>query len=294
MPFVFPEVWTDCSGIDAPLIALKHMGVNFRVLAGSDIWRPAARFWHHHYGKWGASFCDDLTTRNNAEALQQTGRPDLYVAGFPCPSFSSAGLGRGANCAEGQVIASIIRFLRLALPACFLLENVCGLLHRHPEVLRWILTQLRSLGTKYLIDMRCMNSKDHGIPHNRDRVWIVGLRQDKVQHPFKWPGRWGCIELSHFLDPIVARPSLADDDLPARPGAKQNLLVALKEIAAQFKCNPLKKTFVVRIDNSLSWGPDWTDGIVSCMTVRNYQGQWLTDRGRRLACHEMARSLGAG
>ena len=215
--------------MDAPLMALKHLGIDFKVLAGSDSWGPAAKFWQHHHGKHAGGFYSDLTLRDHAEAVQRHGHPDLYVVGFPCPPFSRAGLHQGASVAEGQIIAHIIRFLKVALPACFILENVCGLLHQHAGTLRWILKSLRSLSNciDYAIDMRRLNCKDHGIPHHRDRVWIVGFRKDRIQRPFCWPVAWGSIDLSHFLGPARKKPSLANNDLPSRPGARTNLIVAL-------------------------------------------------------------------
>ena len=121
--------------MDAPLIALKQLGVNFEVLAGSELWEPAQNFWRHHHGSTGTMY-EDLMTRNNKEAIKRHGAPMLYVAGFPCPSFSTAGKRQGAAVAQGQIIVYIIKFLREALPGCFLLENVCGLLSDHPETLK--------------------------------------------------------------------------------------------------------------------------------------------------------------
>ena len=282
--------------MDAPLIALKHLGVDFEVLAGSDPWKPAQAFWRHHHGstRCGSApgstigtMYDDLTTRNHKEAIDRHGHPMLYVAGFPCPTFSTAGLRRGAAVAQGQIIVHIIAFLRVAVPGCFLLENVCGLLSDHPETLKWILQELRKLPQPYVIDMRCLNSSDHVIPQNRNRVWILGLRKDVIVRPFTWPCPWGHLDLGCFLDPVVGCATL--DDLPTQWGARRNLLLALKQIATQFKVNPLRRTFVVKVDNSQKWGPKWMDGMVNCMTCQTKNGQWLTDRGRRMTCAEMAR-----
>ena len=58
----------------------------------------------------------------------------------------------------------------------FILENVEGLVTKHPETLKAIVSALRA--ESYRVDVRVLNTADHGIPQNRPRVYICGLRHD--------------------------------------------------------------------------------------------------------------------
>eukprot|EP00972_Heterocapsa_arctica_P089854 13255268-Heterocapsa_arctica.AAC.1 len=285
------SVWTDCSGLDAPLFALLNLRVIFKVLAGSDCDKVAQKFWEKHWGDQGARFFSDLTTRNHREEVLQLGSPDLYVAGFPCPTFSIAGRGQGASVPQGQIIVHIIAFLRVALPTVFVLENVGGLLHQHFDTLAWILQQLAELsGVRYHMHTRLMNSTDHGIPHNRNRLWIVGIRGSQESAPFTWPDALGThVPLPEFLDPRTTHVSLRNS--PTGKTARKNWKAGLKNIIETTGRNPLANTenFVMDIDGSAKWGPNWRDGIVPCLTRARSAGHWLVNRGRRVNTAEFAR-----
>ena len=100
-----------------------------QALASSDIDPSVQSFWRGRWGiheaqTHGAGWFADMLDRDNKRAVAFHGRPDLYVAGFPCPAFSAAGLNQGVNVEKGQFIVHIIKFLRVALPRLMLLENV--------------------------------------------------------------------------------------------------------------------------------------------------------------------------
>ena len=98
---------------------------------------------------------------------------DLLVGGFPCQSFSMAGLRKGFADQRGHLFFTIVRILQQKQPRFVLLENVQGLLsHESGETFRQILTVLDELG--YDLQWQVLNSKDFGVPQNRQRVYIVG------------------------------------------------------------------------------------------------------------------------
>ncbi len=98
---------------------------------------------------------------------------DFLVAGFPCQAFSTAGRQQGFRDTRGTLFFEIARCLREKQPRLFLLENVKGLLsHDKGYTFLTIITTLDGLG--YDLQWQVLNTKDFGIPQNRERVFIVG------------------------------------------------------------------------------------------------------------------------
>lgn len=98
---------------------------------------------------------------------------DLLVGGFPCQSFSIAGKRGGFNDTRGTMFFEIARILKDKRPRHLLLENVKGLLsHDDGKTFQTILGVLADLG--YECQWMVLNSKDFGVPQNRERVFIVG------------------------------------------------------------------------------------------------------------------------
>jgi len=98
---------------------------------------------------------------------------DLLVGGFPCQAFSIAGKRRGFDDIRGTLFFEIARILQHKRPRYLLLENVKGLLsHESGKTFQTILGVLTDLG--YLLQWEVLNSKNFGVPQNRERVFIIG------------------------------------------------------------------------------------------------------------------------
>ena len=96
---------------------------------------------------------------------------DILCAGFPCQPFSSAGLGLGELDIRGTMFYDIVRIAEREKPKYILLENVKGLnTKRHKPTLDKIISELKIIGYKVYYDV--LNTKDYGIPQNRERLWI--------------------------------------------------------------------------------------------------------------------------
>lgn len=118
-------------------------------------------FDHKNYG--------DITQINEAELPEF----DLLVGGFPCQSFSIAGKRGGFNDTRGTLFFDIARILKAKQPRLLLLENVKGLLsHDEGRTFATIISTLDELG--YDLQWQVLNSKNFGVPQNRERVFIVG------------------------------------------------------------------------------------------------------------------------
>jgi DNA (cytosine-5)-methyltransferase 1 len=98
---------------------------------------------------------------------------DLLVGGFPCQAFSIAGKRRGFDDTRGTLFFEIARILKDKQPKFFILENVKGLLsHDNGFTFKTIISTLTELG--YDLQWQVLNSKNFGVPQNRERVFIVG------------------------------------------------------------------------------------------------------------------------
>lgn len=109
---------------------------------------------------------------------------NLLCAGFPCQSFSVAGKRKGFKDTRGTLFFEICRIAQEKKPRMLFLENVKGLLnHDQGRTFEIIITSLSELG--YDIEWQVLNSKNFGVPQNRERVFIIGhLRNQCGQQVF--------------------------------------------------------------------------------------------------------------
>tara|TARA_R100000152_G_C6778921_1_gene210034 strand:+ start:386 stop:1492 length:1107 start_codon:yes stop_codon:yes gene_type:complete len=192
------KVGTDFSGIGSPEAALKRLNIPHKNIFACDIDKFAkASFLELNNPD---TFYDDITTRNYKEVEQL----DLYVAGFPCQSFSMAGKRGGFNDVRGTLFFNVAEFIKVNQPKSFILENVKGLLsHDKGKTFQTIIDVLSNTGGSingqisfdniddglgYHIYYKVLNTKDYGIPQNRERIFIIGFKNwRKFRFPKKMP-----------------------------------------------------------------------------------------------------------
>ncbi len=103
---------------------------------------------------------------------------ELLVGGFPCQSFSIAGKRGGFKDTRGTMFFEIARIAKFKRPSYLLLENVKGLLnHDKGNTFATIISTLDELG--YDCEWCVLNSKNFGVPQNRERVFIIGYLRGK-------------------------------------------------------------------------------------------------------------------
>lgn len=127
---------------------------------------------------------------------------DLLIAGFPCQSFSVIGRQAGTKDPRGQIIYYLMNILEKAEPLVFILENVKGLIsHDGGKTFKEIIVSLSEIG--YSVFYKILNSIDYGVPHMRQRVFIVGFRKDLDigSQDFSWPVPKARVNISDFLFP---------------------------------------------------------------------------------------------
>lgn len=140
-------------------------------------------------GEWTAT---DITKVTDEEWRKFNGSVDIIAGGFPCQAFSIAGKRMGfLDSTKGTLFFEIARAAKQIKPRYLFLENVKGLLnHDSGNTFRTIINTLDELG--YDVEWRVLNSKDFGVPQNRERVYIIGhLREDSGREVFPFFGENG-------------------------------------------------------------------------------------------------------
>lgn len=125
----------------------------------------------------------DITTVTD-EFVRGIGSVDIITGGFPCQAFSIAGNRRGFEDTRGTLFFEIARFASILRPRYLFLENVKGLLnHQKGDTFETMLRILDELG--YNVEWQVLNSKDFGVPQNRERVFIIAsLRGERTRRVF--------------------------------------------------------------------------------------------------------------
>ena len=130
----------------------------------------------------------DITSVSD-ESIRGIGSVDIICGGFPCQAFSIAGNRRGFEDTRGTLFFEIARFASIIRPRYLFLENVKGLLnHENGITFETIISTLDELG--YNVEWQVLNSKDFGVPQDRERVFIIGhLRGECTRRVFPLSGQ---------------------------------------------------------------------------------------------------------
>jgi len=113
---------------------------------------------------------------------------DILCAGFPCQAFSLAGKRLGFNETRGTLFFDVADIIRRKRPKAFFLENVKDLLiHDKGRTIKTILKILREDLEYYVPEPQVINAMNFGVPQHRERVYIVGFRNDQNVKEFTYP-----------------------------------------------------------------------------------------------------------
>lgn len=183
------RVGTDCSGIEAPIQALRQLKIVHSHVFSSDIDPYVIQSIKANYDP--RIIYGDITKRDAIRVPDI----DLYVAGFPCQPFSMAGDRGGFADKRGNVFWSCLDVIKTKQPTYFILENVKALLwHDKGNTWKtiWDSLQLKN----YTVKWKVLNTRDYGIPQNRERIFIVG----KKKGDFEWPEPTEMDDIRDYID----------------------------------------------------------------------------------------------
>ena len=165
----FLDLFAGIGGFRMGLESLGHECVGF-----CEIDKFARKSYKAIYDTEGEIELHDITKVTDEEWRKFRGKVDIICGGFPCQTFSIAGKREGfLDETRGTLFFEIARAAKEIKPPLLLLENVKGLLsHDKGRTFRTILSTLDELG--YDAEWQVLNSKDYGVPQNRERVFIIG------------------------------------------------------------------------------------------------------------------------
>ena len=111
---------------------------------------------------------------------------DILLAGFPCQAFSLAGQKKGFEDTRGTLFFDVARIVEFHKPKVVFCENVKNLVnHDRGKTFKIIKKTLNNLG--YRVFYKVINSKDFGVPQNRERIYIVAFKEDISPNKFIFP-----------------------------------------------------------------------------------------------------------
>lgn len=140
-----------------------------------------------------ANFHDDFDIAGDITEIKEKDVPsfDICLAGFPCQAFSMAGKHGGFNddykgrC-RGTLFQDVVRICEYHKPKVIFCENVKGLtIHDKGRTFKVIKGAFEEIG--YTVFYKVLNSKDFGVPQNRERIYLVCFRNDIAPDDFTFP-----------------------------------------------------------------------------------------------------------
>ena len=161
------RVFSMFSGIGGFELGIEQSDINTELVGYAEIDKYAILIFEKQF--------TGVTNYGDATAITASNLPDfdLLVGGFPCQAFSIAGKQQGFSDTRGTLFFDIARICAEKRPRYLVLENVKGLLsHDSGQTFQRILRVLADLG--YRVEWQVLNSKNFGVPQNRERVFIVG------------------------------------------------------------------------------------------------------------------------
>lgn len=148
-----------------------HKHLDFEMVFANDFMKEACQTYRHNFNN--PSFLHEGDIK---QLFDKVPEHDVLIGGFPCQSFSLAGLRKGFEDARGLEIYSVSRILSDRSPEFFILENVQGILnHDEGKTLHIILQLFRDLN--YCVEYRLFDMSEFGIPQRRKRVIFFGSKK---------------------------------------------------------------------------------------------------------------------
>lgn len=188
------KVGSDFSGVGAFNQALMRLGIEYEEVFACDMDKFARQTFIHNYGEPKYYPSNVYDREIPSESL------DIYMTSPPCQAFSLAGKRLGKDDKRGILFFNSHEFIQVNKPRFFIFENVKGLLSDDggKTFQEWV----NMLGGKsvnglpilfpyedavpYHLYWQVLNAKHHGVPQNRERVFLIGIRDDQ-DNQFQFP-----------------------------------------------------------------------------------------------------------
>jgi DNA (cytosine-5)-methyltransferase 1 len=226
------KVGSDFSGVGAFDQALMKLGIDYKTVFSCDMDKYARQSYSCNYG------IPEYYPENVYDRDIPSEPLDIYMTSPPCQAFSMSGSRKGEEDERGILFYNSHEFIKKNKPRFFIFENVKGLLshdrqsNSSEDIGRTFRVWLNYLGGKsvngspvlfaheeavpYHIYHTVLNTKDFGVPHNRSRVFIVGIRDDE-DNLFQFPKEIPLIlKLKDLLEDQVDDKYFLSEEVQAR------------------------------------------------------------------------------
>lgn len=208
---VMLKVSTFCSGIGSPEVAIKNLGIEHEIIFAAEIDKYAREtYLANHSTK---KMINDMTIPDYEGDEWYS---DINISGLPCQAFSLAGKRLGELDARGLLFYDFYRYVKNQNPKYFIIENVKGLLSDNygNTFQNWINLLGQSVNgdqfmfphedsLMYNLHWKVLNTKDYGLPQNRERVFLIGIRNDLLNSFIFQNGVPLKLRLKDILEPEV-------------------------------------------------------------------------------------------
>ena len=169
------SLFSGCGGSD---FALQKLG--YDIVWANDIWQTACDTYKENI-KGSKIECGDIRDFENFPPA------DLLVGCYPPQGYTQGGKRKWKTDDRNYLYREFDRVLREVLPKAFVVENVNGMVFgENRDLLNNQLTRYRAAG--YRVKWSVLNAKDYGVPQNRRRGFLVGVRSDQtLEYQFPMP-----------------------------------------------------------------------------------------------------------
>jgi len=265
------------SGIGGFRLAFESVGA--KCVFSTDIDKHACSTYQANFGDY------PLRDVSKIQA-QEIPDFDILCAGFPCQPFSIAGERKGFCDTRGTLFFDIERIIEAKQPKAFILENVKGLTsHDKGKTLKVILETLEKK-LDYKVFYKVLNSKDYGVPQNRERIYIIGFKDKRVE--FEFPNKLDKkVDLNDILEENPKGCEISDT-------AKFNIIQNLKQHKKcnEIKDNPLLLAYEIRKSRATFRYDNLSPTLTAKMGTGGNNVPVLVNQMRKLTTRECLRIQG--
>ena len=171
------------SGIGAFEHALNRLKLKHEIVFAGDIDPYVKESYFANYDISANSWHSDVTLFS---AKKYKGKIDILVGGSPCQAFSMVGKRKGLDDTRGTLFYDFARTVSDTQPKVFIYENVKGIIN-HDGGKTWDIVKSVFHELHYNIHTKVLNSKDFGIPQNRERIFVIGFKEPIYDFDFPNP-----------------------------------------------------------------------------------------------------------
>lgn len=207
------KIGTLFSGIGSPEQGAKRVYGDLELVFACEWDKYARESFNANYAIDQKNFHKDIADMDGKQYQDQI---DILIGGSPCQDFSLAGLRKGIDGNKGVLIYEYIRIIEEVQPPIFIYENVKGMLSdKGGRTIKDFVQAFREMG--YNCHYEVINTKDYGVPQNRERVFIIGFKCHEHYHNFSFAPKIKLEKkLVHILENGVDKKYLISDKSIAR------------------------------------------------------------------------------